>query len=191
MADIMQPHSHGKGRRRTKKRVGIRLDMTPMVDVAFLLLTFFMLTTAFRLPQTMEISIPEDDAEKNQVKIAESNILQLRVDAQNGIFWNIGFSSPQRVDLVDLRTVIVDRSEVNITNGKGETVKDKFKLIVLIKIDRRSKYENMIHIVDELDLAVVELNRRHGLTEKGSTLSPRFAFAPMTDKDVEELRNVR
>lgn len=191
MADIAQPRSHGKGKRRAKKRIGIRLDMTPMVDVAFLLLTFFMLTTAFRLPQTMEISIPEDDTEKNQVKIAESNILQLRVDAQNSIFWNMGFSSPQKVDLKNLRAVIVDRSEENITNGKGETVKDKFKLIVLIKIDRRSKYENMIHIVDELDLAVVELNRRHGLTEKGSILSPRFAFAPMTDKDAEEVDKAR
>lgn len=190
MAEVggAQPRAHGKGKRRVKKRIGVRLDMTPMVDVAFLLLTFFMLTTAFRLPQTMEISIPEDDAEKNQVKIAESNILQIRVDGDNQIYWNTGFATPQRVNIKDLRGVIVERSEKNIADGKGTTTKDRYKLIVLIKIDRRSKYEHMISIVDELDMAILELNEKYRLTEKGTSLSPRFAFAPMTDKDQEEVK---
>jgi biopolymer transport protein ExbD len=50
-----------KGGRRPKRRVGIRIDMTPMVDVAFLLLIFFMVTTVFRTPQALEINLPPDD----------------------------------------------------------------------------------------------------------------------------------
>ena len=46
----------GLNTRRPKRRVGVRIDMTPMVDVAFLLLIFFMVTTVFRTPQALEIN---------------------------------------------------------------------------------------------------------------------------------------
>jgi biopolymer transport protein ExbD len=51
----------GLQRRRKKRRVGIRIDMTPMVDVAFLLLIFFMVTTVFRTPKALEINLPPKD----------------------------------------------------------------------------------------------------------------------------------
>lgn len=189
MAEVggAQPRSHGRGKKK-KRRLGVRLDMTPMVDVAFLLLTFFMLTTAFRLPQTMEISIPEDDAEKNQVKIAESNILQVRVTEDNSIYCNLGNSIPQKMDIKNIRQFFVERSEKNIQDGKGATLKDKYKLIVLIKIAKKAKYENMINLVDELDLAIISLNEKNNLTENGNKLSPRFAFAPLTEQDLKEVK---
>ena len=62
--------------------------MTPLVDVAFLLLTFFMFTTSMSRPQTMEINLPPD--KKVKVEIAESNLLTLRVNDKGTIFWNIG-----------------------------------------------------------------------------------------------------
>ena len=188
MAEVggAQPRSHGKGKKKKKARIGVRLDMTPMVDVAFLLLTFFMLTTAFRLPQTMEISIPEDDKLENNVKIAESNIMQIRVDLDNNIFWNQGNEKPQKATMKELREIIIERSEKNIANGKGDTMKDKFKLIVLIKIDKRAKYEHMVNIVDELNLAMYDLNQKNNLTET-NRLSPRFAFAPYSEQDQKEV----
>jgi len=51
--------SHGKKRKKAR-RLGVRIDMTPLVDVAFLLLTFFMYTTTMSRPQTMEINLPPD-----------------------------------------------------------------------------------------------------------------------------------
>ena len=54
--------------------------MTPLVDVAFLLLTFFMFTTSMSRPQTMEINLPPDKDVK--VEIAESNLLTLRIKRQ-------------------------------------------------------------------------------------------------------------
>src|SRR5258708_13138006 len=67
----------GKGVHRPKRRVGIRIDMTPMVDVAFLLLIFFMVTTVFRTPQALEINLPPDKEAK--VNVAQSKVLSIRV----------------------------------------------------------------------------------------------------------------
>ena len=48
----------GGGLRRPRRRIAIRIDMTPMVDIAFLLLIFYMVTTVFSMPQAMEINLP-------------------------------------------------------------------------------------------------------------------------------------
>jgi len=71
-----------------KGRVNIRIDMTPMVDVAFLLLTFFMLTTQFRPPEEVEVILPESHS---QSKLPESNVMTITVEKKGRIF--IGFDS--------------------------------------------------------------------------------------------------
>jgi biopolymer transport protein ExbD len=130
-----------KGRtRRRMKRVGIRMDMTPMVDIAFLLLTFFMLTTVFSAPQTMEIAMPPKDV---KVEVAESNLLTLRVLEDGSIFWNLGVEPPQKVEFKDLHTLLVERNAANP------------KLINVVKVDRKAKYHNMVDIMDELQLSNV------------------------------------
>ena len=68
------------------KRIGFRIDMTPMVDVAFLLLTFFMLTTKFRPPETVQIDLPSSHAEQ---KVPESDILTVSVSADNRYFMGV------------------------------------------------------------------------------------------------------
>ena len=72
------------------KRVGFRIDMTPMVDVAFLLLTFFMLTTKFRPPEVVKIDLPSSHS---QVKLPESDVLTVTVGSDNSFF--MGVSSQQ------------------------------------------------------------------------------------------------
>lgn len=91
-----QPRSHGKGRRKKKRRLGIRLDMTAMVDVAFLLLTFFIFTSSMSRPQTMELNLPPDD--KATVEVAESNLMTIRVDKDGNTFWNIGTELPKKIE---------------------------------------------------------------------------------------------
>jgi len=72
------------------KRVGIRIDMTPMVDVAFLLLTFFMLTTKFRPPETVPVHLPSS---RSPLKLSESNSLTVTVRGDNSLL--MGVSSQQ------------------------------------------------------------------------------------------------
>ena len=98
------PTRKEKGKKRKKgRRLGIRIDMTPLVDVAFLLLTFFMFTTSMSRPQTMEINLPPDKDVK--VEIAESNLLTLRINEKGEIFWNVGIESPKKLDRADTAEV--------------------------------------------------------------------------------------
>jgi len=129
-----------QSRRKKKRRVGVRIDMTPMVDVAFLLLTFFMLTTVFSAPQTMEITMPPQDV---KVEVAESNLMTIRVAENGTIFWNMGVEPPQKIEFKDLRKLLLDQNAANP------------KLVNLIKVDRRAKYHTMVDIMDELQLANV------------------------------------
>ena len=58
----------GKGGRRKKRRISIKIDMTPMVDIVMLLLIFYMVTTVFSMPQAMEINLPPEDEQDKDVR---------------------------------------------------------------------------------------------------------------------------
>lgn len=159
--DAPQPRSHGKKKHKKGKRLGIRIDMTPLVDVAFLLLTFFMLTTSMSRPQTMEINLPPDETAK--VEIAESNLITLRINEKGEIYWNIGMDAPVKIEWTKLRGFIRERSLANT------------KLVTLIKIDPKAKYEVMVNIMDELNQADMQ----------------RFSIARLNDQDKKILENVK
>src|ERR1044071_9219275 len=80
----------GLSGRRPKRRVGIRIDMTPMVDVAFLLLIFFMVTTVFRTPKALEINLPPKDLKTD---VPESKTFLIRVLADGRLYWQDGASA--------------------------------------------------------------------------------------------------
>lgn len=131
-------HDRKKGKKKKKRRLGVKIDNTPMVDVAFLLLTFFMLTTTMNRPQTMEINLPPSET---TVEVAESNLLTLRVKEDGGIYWNMAVEKPVKVEYKDLRSLMVRQAQSNP------------KLITLIKVDRKGKYHMMVDVMDELNLA--------------------------------------
>ncbi len=127
-----------KGLRRPKRRLGIRIDMTPMVDIAFLLLIFYMVTTVFSMPQAMEVNLPP--ASDEEVEIPESKLLSLRVDDENRFYWNIGNELPIPMRSDSLRSLLVDKN------------KEIAKLNTLIIIHKDAKYKTMVDILDEIDL---------------------------------------
>jgi biopolymer transport protein ExbD len=148
------PKKKGKHSKKKKsRRLGVRIDMTPLVDVAFLLLTFFMFTTSMARPQTMEINLPPDKDVK--VEIAESNLLTVRVSQKAEIFWSVGIEAPKRIEATGFRAFLKERAQANP------------KLVTLLKVDRTAKYDVMVRMIDELNLANVT----------------RFSLAPMLDAD--------
>jgi len=135
--EVAAPRGGKKGKKHKKsRRLGIRIDMTPLVDVAFLLLTFFMFTTSMSRPQTMEINLPPDKDVK--VEIAESNLLTLRVDEKGETYWNVGIESPKKLEKAEMLKFLREKSQANP------------KLTVLVKIDRKGKFEMMVNTIDVL-----------------------------------------
>jgi len=143
VVDTQAPKERGKHKkkRKTKRRLGIRIDMTPMVDVVLLLLTFFMLTTVFSRPQSMEINLPPSET---KVEVAESNLLTLRLMEDGSLYWNMGIERPQRIAFTELRKFLRDKNQENP------------KLITLVKVDRKSRYATMVDVLDEINVADVK-----------------------------------
>jgi biopolymer transport protein ExbD len=152
--DVAAPREKKGGKKRKKgRRLGIRIDMTPLVDVAFLLLTFFMFTTSMSRPQTLEINLPPDKDVK--VEVAESNLLSLRINAKGEMFYNKGIEAPKRLAENERRKFLREQSQANP------------KLTVVVKVDRQGKYEMMVNTIDDLQQAGIQ----------------RFSIAPLLDAD--------
>ena len=154
--------------RRPKRRVGIRIDMTPMVDIAFLLLIFYMVTTIFMQPQAMEISLPPD--KEKSVPIKESNLLTFRVDEDGTVYKNFGKEKPEVFGLDSLRAYLKRENE------------EKPKLVTFIKIHKDAKYSIMVELIDEMQVVEKLLQQR----DPG--FSYRFAVAPLSEQDIKELQ---
>ena len=124
----------------------VDIDMNPMVDLAFLLLTFFMLTTTFNTPQVMEIVMPvkpNQDALDQEQPIKESKALSLVLGPNNALYWYRGITDAelQQIDYSDegIRELLVT---------KNQQIQD---LVILIKPHPRSVFKNLVDILDELN----------------------------------------
>jgi len=135
----VQPEAQSKGGGKTalglrkRKRVGVGIDMTPMVDVAFLLLIFFMVTTVFRRPLAMEVNMPKPG---DKVEVPESNVMTIYVREDGFMFYDVGKRGFNPVSWDELREVLVLEADYNP------------ELIVLAKMDRKAKYEYMVDLLD-------------------------------------------
>lgn len=92
MAEVEQKDSGGKKKGKQKK-MNIRVDFTPMVDMNMLLLTFFMLCTSMSKPQTMEISMPSNDktlTEQERDKVAASRAITLILGSNDRVYYYTG-----------------------------------------------------------------------------------------------------
>lgn len=97
MAEIIANEGGGKkkGKKRAK-RFSTAIDMTPMVDVMCLLLTFFMLTTAFSKPKIMEIVLPEKTNEPSKTEIPKWRAVNIILDENDRIFYYAGLADPTK-----------------------------------------------------------------------------------------------
>lgn len=146
MAEISQGGGGGKkggGKVRAKKQ-STKIDMTPMVDLAFLLLTFFILTTTFNKPKTMEVNMPDKvDKPEDQTKINEKDILNVVLAEDNKIYYWVGLEPPVSTTNYSkdgVRKILLEHTRANP------------KMMVLIKPKDESRYENMVNILDEMDI---------------------------------------
>lgn len=144
------------------KKLSTRVDLTPMVDLGFLLITFFMLTTTLNKPKTMEINMPYKDEQEieDEPKIKESTALTVLLSKKHRVYYYEGMATdpetPPDVKLTGfkpekgIRDVIIDkRKKVEDLKRRGQ-LGEKDKTTVLIKPDTNSTYEDLVNILDEM-----------------------------------------
>ena len=105
-----------------KARMSVRVDMTPMVDVAFLLLTFFMLTTQFRPPEEVQITLPSSHS---AIKLPESKVMLISISKDDRVF--LGFDSPRMMGKIF-------GEENRLRTGVEVATKDLVNLLVQARI---------------------------------------------------------
>jgi biopolymer transport protein ExbD len=139
MAEIIQEEKGKKGGKRRPKKHSTRIDMTPMVDLMCLLITFFMLTTAFSKPKIMVITMPEKDKTnqpKDQPKIPAWRTLNVLLTADDQVYYYIGEANPKKPPLPQL--IKSDFSKDGIRKVLLEKNKDLFTQIMTFRDKRMS-----------------------------------------------------
>src|SRR5690606_4795387 len=87
MAEINTGEGGGKGGKKRAKKMSTKVDMTPMVDLAFLLITFFMLTTTFSKKHAMAINMPKKTEDNQKQKVKESQSITVILGEKDKIYW--------------------------------------------------------------------------------------------------------
>jgi biopolymer transport protein ExbD len=137
-------HKGGPGVKKGKK-LSTRVDLTPMVDLGFLLITFFIFTTTLAEPTSMNLNMPKDTDKPDEVnKVKESGSLTLMLGKGNVIYYYFG-NDPTKMQTTgykDVRNVILDKK-------KSTPVDDLF---IIIKPDKDATYKNAVDVLDEMTI---------------------------------------
>lgn len=138
----------GGGKVRTKKK-STRVDLTAMVDLAFLLITFFILTTTLQKPKAMDLIMP-DKTEKNDTSlpVKESTTMTILLGSNNKLAWFVGIpgKTPPTIDgYKPLRNTLIEQAK----KIKAETGED---MMVIVKPSDKSNYNNLVTVMDELNI---------------------------------------
>ena len=137
MAEIIE-----RGNKKTK--LSTRVDLTPMVDLGFLLITFFIFTTALSKPTGLKFILPKTVPDAQRMPTPVSGVLTLLIAADKRIFYYEG-DDPKKMHQIEangIRQVIMDK--------KLRTIPDKF--MVIIKPGRESNFRSLVRIMDEMNI---------------------------------------
>lgn len=181
-----KPKRGKHSKRKPKKRVGFVLDMTPLVDITFLLLTFFMFTTTMATPQVMEMSVPPE--QKTEVQVKESELLTLLLDKEGNIYYYLGMGKDvaEKIELKELPNFLV---------RKNLEEKVKNKLITVFKPSKDVEYGKVVALLDALNVAEVGIIEQlsKGLDKQGNPelRQRKFTIADFTEQDQLKIDEVK
>ncbi len=137
-------HKKGPGVKKGKK-MSTRVDLTPMVDLGFLLITFFIFTTTMSQPTSMNLAMPKDTDKPDEInKVKESGSLTLMLGKGNVIYYYFGNdpATMQTTGYKDVRKIILDKKKITPVND----------LFIIIKPDKDASYKNAVDVLDEMSI---------------------------------------
>ena len=174
MAEIVEAgggKGKGDGKVRAKK-LSTRVDMTPMVDLGFLLITFFMLATTLSKPSSMTLNVP-DKSDKEEIKtepLKASKVLTIFLGRNDDVHLLDGIAADDEQAKAKLKTVrfglplrqaiLESKNRINAQNPKDEQGNDPF--VVVLKPTEVSTYKNMVDLLDEM---AITKTKRYALVD--------------------------
>ncbi|MFT4023486.1 MAG: biopolymer transporter ExbD [Flavihumibacter sp.] len=145
---------HGKKGPGVKKgkKLSTRVDLTPMVDLGFLLITFFIFTTTMSQPTALRLFLPKDtEKPEEQNKAKASGALTILLAKNNQIFYYEGELAP---DASNFKSTGYKEIRDIIINKKKSVKPEDF--VVVIKPNKESSYKNVVDLLDEMAINVVK-----------------------------------
>jgi biopolymer transport protein ExbD len=155
----------GPGVKKAKK-LSTRIDLTPMVDLGFLLITFFIFTTTMSKPKTMEIMMPTEDSIKkeDQTKAKDYCTMTILLSKEHRVYYYIGLAddplAPPALEVTyfqnrnGIRDALIAHKkkvyEERLNGMPGHKADDE--PVIIIKPDVNSQYEDMVNILDEMQI---------------------------------------
>ena len=168
-----QNKAGASGKRQNRRST--RVDLTPIVDLGFLLVTFFVFTTTMATPKAMTIVVPNSSQLNNDL-ICETCVLTLLPDAKNKLYYYEGSGNNLNLKSTDysangIRKIIAaKKQQVNALRGANQ-------MVLIIKTTRASSFKNMIDIIDEANINII---MRYYLDEPST--AETAAIAAFTNK---------
>lgn len=149
----IEPSAPKTGKKPRVRKRSFRLDMTPMVDLAFLLLTFFMLTTTFAKPHLMQLTMPaKPQADEDNTPLPASKAMTIILGSKHQAYYFFGLSWPNdpSVPVPTLHTTNFGPQGLRqalLTRGRQQPAP-----VILIKAGPRANYQDMVNALDEMNI---------------------------------------
>jgi biopolymer transport protein ExbD len=148
------------------KKLSTRVDLTPMVDLGFLLITFFMYTTTMAKPKTMQINMPDNDktlTEEQKNKVKESTAMTILLSRDHRVYYYEGIGSdptnPPEIKVTYFRAkdgirdaIIAKKQKVEQEKRSNPALTADDQTTILIKPDDNSTYDDVVNILDEMNI---------------------------------------
>ncbi|MBC7417984.1 MAG: biopolymer transporter ExbD [Pedobacter sp.] len=140
------------------KKSAPRVDMTPMVDLMFLLVTFFILTTSISTPQAMDIAKPDKNEKQpeNRLELKASKTMTILLGKKDKVAWYMGVAGENAPNIESLsqvdKAIIDNRKTADASGVSGE-------FVVLVKPTSGSTFKNFVDIMDELEILKVKVRQ--------------------------------
>lgn len=167
MAELNTGGGGDKGGKVRSKKMNPGVDLTAMVDLAFLLITFFMLTTTLSKPQSMPLAMPDKNPPKieDNTKIPEERMMTILIGKDSKVLWYMGkFDTPTipptetRFGKNGIRKDLLKNVQLGEAYAKREpNYKDGQGLVVNIKASDKANYRNLVDMLDEMAITKPQL----------------------------------
>jgi biopolymer transport protein ExbD len=200
----------GKHKKLRAKKASTHIDMTPMVDLAFLLLTFFILTTTFSKPNTMDITMPKKDApEDTKTKVPASQTMSILLTKDDKIIWYMGIDSaevppetnsadfsingPRSIHkvLLERNKLVYDQVRMVEDSVKRGLIPDDVKVIKQHKASVKAAEKKGLIVLIKPDETARYKNLVDILDEMLITNVPRYAIVQLSDSEKELIKNAQ